>query len=81
MVFMTFIIQLTEEHSCNNRSADMKNPQIPLTNLRAGDKAISVSGARVWNNVPDYIKQEQSLAVFKRELKEYPIRSQQALTQ
>ena len=59
----------------------MKNPQIPLTHLRAGDKAISVSGARVWNNVPDYIKQEQSLAVFKRELKEYPIRSQQALTQ
>ena len=59
----------------------MKNPQIPLTNLRVGDKAISVSGARVWNNVPDYIKQEQSLAVFKRELKEYPIRSQQALTQ
>ena len=59
----------------------MKNPHIPLTNLRAGDKAISVSGARVWNNVPDYIKQEQSLAVFKRELKEYPIRSQQALTQ
>ena len=59
----------------------MKNLQIPLTNLRAGDKAISVSGARVWNNVPDYIKQEQSLAVFKRELKEYPIRSQQALTQ
>ena len=59
----------------------MKNPQIPLTNLRVGDKAISVSGARVWNNVPDYIKQEQSLAVFKRKLKEYPIRSQQALTQ
>ena len=55
--------------------------KIPLTNLRAGDKAISVSGARIWNNIPNSVKQAQSLDVFKRELKEYLIKSQQALIQ
>ena len=55
--------------------------QIPLTNLRAGDKAISVSCARVCNNVPDGIKQAQSLDIFKRKLKEYLIKSQQLLMQ
>ena len=48
----------------NTRSANKGNLQIPLTNLRAGDKAISVSGARVWNNIPDNIKEAQ---IFSRE--------------
>ena len=70
---------VTEVDSYNTRSANKGNLQIPLTNLRAGDKAISVSGARVWNSIPDGIKQAQSLDIFKRELKEYLIKSQQAL--
>ena len=73
---------VTEVHSYNTRSANKGNLQIPLTNLRAGYKAIYVSGAGVWNNnIPDGIKQAQSLDVFKRELKEYLIKSQQALIQ
>ena len=63
------------------RSANNGNLQIPLTNLRADDKAISVSSARIWNNIPNSVKQAQSLDVFKRELKEYLIKSQQALIQ
>ena len=57
---------VAEVHSYNTRSANNGNLKIALTNLRAGDKAISVCGARVWNNFPDYIKQAQSLDVFKR---------------
>ena len=72
---------VTEIHSYNARSADKENMQILLTNLRVDDKAISVSGAGVWNNIPDGIKQAQSLDIFKRELKEYLIKSQQALIQ
>ena len=53
-VFYDLYHSLTEVHSYNTRSA---NKGIPLKNLRAGDKAISVSGARVWNNTPNSIKQ------------------------
>ena len=67
---------VTEVHSYNTRSANKGNLQIALTNLRADDKDISVSGARVWNNIPNSIKQAQSLDVFKRELKEYLMKSQ-----
>ena len=72
---------VTEVHPYDIRSANKGNLQILLTNLRACDKAISVSGARVWNNIPDAIKQAQSLDVFKREFKEYLIKSHQALIQ
>ena len=80
-VFYDLYHSVTELHSYNTRSAYNGNLQIPLTNLRAGDKAISVSGARIWNNIPKSVKQAQSLDVFKRELKEYLIKSQQALIQ
>ena len=46
-VFYDFYHSVTELHSYNTRSANKGNLQIPLTNLRAGDKAISVSGARI----------------------------------
>ena len=82
-VFYDLYHSVTELHSYNTRSAYIYNGnlQIPLTNLRAGDKAISVSGARIWNNIPNSVKQAQSLDVFKRELKKYLIKSQQALIQ
>ena len=80
-VFYDLYHSVTEIHSYNTRSANKGNLQIPLTNLRAGGKAFSVSGARIWNNIPNSIKQAQSLYVFKRELKEYLIKSQQALIQ
>ena len=63
-------------HSYNTRSANKGNLQIPLTNLSAGNKAIAVSGAKVWNNIPNGIKQAQSLDIFKKELKEYLIKTQ-----
>ena len=46
---------ITEVHQYNTSSTNKGNLQIPLTNLRAGHKAISVSGARVRNNIPDGI--------------------------
>ena len=46
-VFHDFYHSVTEVQSYNTRSANKGNLQIPLTNLRAGDKAISLSGARV----------------------------------
>ena len=80
-VFYDLYHSVTELHSYNTRSANKGNLQNPLTNLRAGDKAISVSGARIWNNIPNSMKQAKSLDVFKRELKEYLTKSQQALIQ
>ena len=58
-VFYDLYHSVTELHSYNTRSAYNGNLQIPLTNLRAGDKAISVSGARIWNNIPNSVKQAQ----------------------
>ena len=46
-VFYDLHHSVTGVHSYNTRSANKGNLQIPLTNLRAGDKAISVSGARI----------------------------------
>ena len=80
-VFYDLYHSVTELHSYNTISANKGNLQTPLTNLRTGDKAISVSDTRIWNNIPNSVKQAQSLDVFKRELKEYLIKSQQALIQ
>ena len=64
-VFYDLYQSVTELHSYNTRSANKGHLQIPLTNLRAGDKAISVSGAKIWNNIPNSVKQAQSLDVSR----------------
>ena len=57
---------VTEVHSYDTRSANKGNLQIPLTNLRASDKAISVAGARVWNNI-QIVSNRHSHLMFSRE--------------
>ncbi|KAF7663726.1 hypothetical protein LDENG_00202940 [Lucifuga dentata] len=37
-------------------------------NKKAGDRAFSVAAPRLWNNLPDTIRQAESIDAFKRHL-------------
>ena len=45
---------------------------IERTNLTAGQKSISVSSSKLWNEIPFDIRNSQSLNVFKKKYKEFP---------
>ena len=46
---------------------------IERTNLTAEQKPISVSGSKLWNEVPFDVRNSQSLNVFKKKYKEFPM--------
>ena len=46
----------------------------PETNLGYGDRAFSVCGDRLWNELPEEVKCAKSLDSFKRKLKTYLFR-------
>ena len=43
----------------------------PATRTKFADRAFSVRGPSLWNNLPDNIRQLDRFSVFKRELKSY----------
>ena len=47
------------------------NLNIPRTFKKAGDQAFSVAGPRVWNCLPNQIRNSKSIDVFKKQLKTY----------
>ena len=53
------------------RSATSTNLNVPRTRTRIGDRAFSACGPRIWNSLPDSVKQSPSYAVFKRRLHRY----------
>ena len=44
---------------------------VQRTRTRLGDRAFSIAGPRVWNNLPASLRQTVSAAAFKRQLKTY----------
>ena len=48
---------------------------VPKTNtVRYGDRAISVAGPKIWNDLPNSLRQEKSFNLFKLNLKTYLFR-------
>jgi hypothetical protein len=50
-------------------SCDHTRLYIPRTHRSIGDRAFSVAGPRIWNNLPLSIREAQSLAIFKKLVK------------
>ncbi len=54
------------------RSADRLLLAVPHSRLQSrGDRAFAVTAPKLWNNLPPYVRQAQTLAVFKCSLKTY----------
>jgi len=53
------------------RSASSLDFIVPRTRTKCGDRAFSVAGPTVWNNVPESVRSAETLASFKRKLKSY----------
>jgi hypothetical protein len=51
------------------RSSSTQDLVIPRTNIRIGDRAFSVAGARSWNNLPNDLRCVSDTNVFKTKLK------------
>ena len=51
------------------RSENTLNFCLPRLKTKFGERAFSFAGPQVWNALPDSLRREQSLAVFKRNLK------------
>jgi len=53
------------------RSASSLDFTVPRTETKFGDRAFSVAGPTVWNNLLESIRSAETLASFKRKLKTY----------
>ena len=54
------------------RSADQLLLEEPRSRLKyRGDRAFSVAGPKLWNDLPLYIRQASSVSIFKTNLKTY----------
>ena len=66
--YLKDIITLSEP-KYNTRSSDKLKLDIPTTNLKTvGDRAFSVAGPKLWNNLPGDIQRAPSLSSFKTQL-------------
>jgi hypothetical protein len=54
-----------------NRSADNNDLVIQRTKLKFGQRAFSVAGPHIWNQLPKELKTELNTVTFKRKLKTY----------
>ena len=63
--------QTTSRSSCSHlRSVATSTLIVPATWRRTrGDRAFPVATARAWNSLPSFVRDEQSLAAFRRQLK------------
>jgi len=51
--------------------SDQLRMELLLCNVHVRDRAFSIVGPRVWNNLPASLRQTVSAAAFKRQLKTY----------
>ena len=53
-------------HSHSTRAVAIDYLFIEITNLTAGQKSVSLSGSKLWNEIPFDIRNSQSLSAFKK---------------
>ena len=56
-------------HKYSTRSVTNQNYFLKRTNLNKGERGISVTAVKVWNDLPPSIKESESLEIFKSKLK------------
>ena len=70
--YLAETLHLTTSHSSRSRlcSADTSTLIVPATRRRTlGDRAFPAAAARAWNSLLSFVRDKQSLATFRRQLK------------
>ena len=67
----SLVVKISSHDAVRTRSADSVSFVVPMSKKSAGDRAFSVAAPRLWNALPAFIKQAQSLSSFKSMLKTY----------
>ena len=73
----SYITDLLTEYTPSRslRSATVKRLVLPRSRLRYGDRRFSVAAPRLWNALPESVKNAPSIVVFKKLLKTHLFRS------
>lgn len=64
-------IKVSETHDRKLRSVENDLLNVPYSRTRYYDNAFSVAGAKLWNSLPNDIRQSPSLCSFKTRIKSY----------
>ena len=67
----TWFTKCSSIHSYNTRAAAEGNFVIPKMRTEKGKQAFIVSGAKLWNEIPDSVKRSQSIESFQENYKKY----------
>lgn len=73
-----WIINITTVGTLNPRTTRQSSSlAIPRTNSCMGDKNVEVRGPKIWNELPNSVKESHSFYTFKKRLKDYFLRFKQ----
>ena len=76
--YLTAKLQLKKNYGL--RSDNKKLLKIPTSRLKSyGDRAFSVAGPSLWNDLPDHLRLVSNPDTFKRDLKTYLFKKAYAL--
>ena len=64
---LSMLIQNSDFHSFNTRNRN--NFVLPRCNRSATQRSVLYKGVQLWNKLPDYIKNQKSISVFKRSIR------------
>lgn len=65
----TLLKPLSETHSLNLRSSENRSLQIPLARTAFYDNSFTCSAPKLWNALPQTVRDADSLSTFKKHLK------------
>ena len=71
---LEYMMQMFEKNygsKCYGLRNSEKNFQLPNCKTDHYRKSFAFSGAKLWNSVPAYLKEAQSLETFKRQLRNH----------
>lgn len=70
-VYLTNLLQIQPTRRYKLRSDDKELLFIPRSKSKSGDRAFTIAGPRIWNNIPLDIRLSANLETFKKNLKTY----------
>ena len=66
------VLQIPQvRHSHERNTRQMHDLQVPRTRTKIADRALSIRGSIQWNKLPETIKQNTRITLFKKKVKEF----------
>ena len=66
-----YFVQRLNNHAMNLRQNNNINLQLPLCRTERAKRFIKYHGAKIWNSLPDNLKQIRNPVTFKIRMKKY----------